>query len=390
MPPVLVTKPLLMKNIVPLFFLLFGFLFFNCSTDKMENSTDTNENPEENPGNGPVENPGESTLYFPPLNSDSWDTVDMTTLGWETSEEQPLYDFLEENNTDAFLILKDGKIVLERYFGDFAQDQNHVWNSAGKTLTAFTVGIAQQEGLLSITDAASDYLGEGWSNLTPDQEQNISLLNQLTMTTGLDYTVADNACTDAECLSYRNEPGAFWFYHNAPYTLLTETLTEAANQDFKPYFNEKLRNKIGMQGIWVSFGYYTIYTSTARSMARFGLLTLNKGTWENETILTNTVYFDAMTTSSQELNPAYGYLWWLNGKDSYRVPGSEISFSGPLIRNAPADLIAGLGKGDQKLYVVPSQGLVIVRMGDDAGETQLGPSSFDNELWEKINTLIGN
>lgn len=376
-----------MKKFVVLNAVLFGFLFSSCSTDKMEDDTDANEYPEENPGSEPEENPDASTLYFPPLNSDAWDTVDMTTLGWKTSEEQPLYDFLEEHNTDAFLVLKDGKIVLERYFGDFSQDKNHVWNSAGKTLTAFTIGIAQQEGLLSINDTASDYLGEGWTDLTPDQEKNINVSHQLTMTTGLDYTIVDSACTDPECLGYKNEPDAFWYYHNAPYTLLTETMTEAANQDFKQYFNDKLRNKVGMQGIWVSLGYYNIYTSTARSMARFGLLTLNKGTWENDAVLSDTTYFEAMTNSSQALNPAYGYLWWLNGKESYRVPGSEMAFSGPLIPNAPVDLIAGLGRGDQKLYVVPSQGLVIVRMGDDAGGTQLGPSSFDNELWEKINNL---
>ena len=95
-----------------------------------------------------------------------------------------------------------------------------------------------------------------------------------------------------------------------------------------------------------------------------------------------------MTNTSQDLNPAFGYLWWLNGKNGYRLPGSEISFSGTLIPNAPADLIAGLGKGDQKLFVVPSQGLVIVRIGDAAGESQLGPYSFDNELWEQLNILM--
>ena len=205
----------------------------------------------------------------------------MTSLGWDATKVEPLYNFLEENNTDAILILKDGKIVLERYFGTFNQDKNHIWNSVGKTLTAFLVGIAQQEGLLSVSDAASDYLGEGWSTLSPDQENNISVLNQLTMTTGLDYTVSNNACTDPECLDFKNEPGTFWYYHNAPYSLLSKTITQAAKQDFKRYFNTKLRDRIGMQGMWVKLGFFTIYTSTARSMARFGLLTLNKGIWEN-------------------------------------------------------------------------------------------------------------
>jgi hypothetical protein len=58
------------------------------------------------------------------------------------------------------------------------------------------------------------------------------------------------------------------------------------------------------------------------------------------------------------------------------APGLTVEFQGELIPNAPVDLIAGLGKNDQKLYIVPSQNLVIVRMGDDAGESLLGPSSF--------------
>jgi hypothetical protein len=60
-----------------------------------------------------------------------------------------------------------------------------------------------------------------------------------------------------------------------------------------------------------------------------------------------------------------------------------------LFPNAPADLYAALGKNDQKLYVVPSQKLVVVRMGESAGNVQLAASSFDNELWGKLKPIIG-
>lgn len=97
-----------------------------------------------------------------------------------------------------------------------------------------------------------------------------------------------------------------------------------------------------------------------------------------------------MTSTSQNLNPAYGYLYWLNGKDTYRIPTSEEEFTGKLIPNAPDDLYAGLGANDQKLYVVPSQKLVVVRMGGDASESNLGPSSFDDELWGLINKVTNS
>ena len=120
-------------------------------------------------------------------------------------------------------------------------------------------------------------------------------------------------------------------------------------------------------------------------MARFGLLNLNKGIWDGNKILDDPNYLEAMTNTSQDLNKSYGYLWWLNGKSNFRIPGSEELFSGKLIPDAPDDLIAGLGALDQKLYVVPSKGLVVIRMGDSAYEEELGPTTFDTDLWKKIN-----
>jgi len=333
----------------------------------------------------------EGKLYFPSLNSDIWETTGVTDLNWDIGSEQPLYDFLEEKGTKAFIILKDGKIVIERYFKDFSQDDPWYWASAGKTLSAFMVGIAQEEGFLTINDTSSDYLGSGWSSLTPEQEEQITVRNHITMTTGLDYTnpLLGN-CTTSSCLTFLNSPDSFWYYHNAAYTLTQQIVEGAITTDFTTYFNSKLRDKIGMDGSWIKSGFNNIYWSSARSMARFGLLNLNKGTWDSTPILNDSNYFTEMTTTSQDMNKSYGYLWWLNGKSNYRSPGLTLEFQGELIPNAPDDLIAGLGKNDQKLYVVPSKNLVIVRMGDDAGESLLGPSSFDNDLWDRLNDLISN
>ena len=91
-----------------------------------------------------------------------------------------------------------------------------------------------------------------------------------------------------------------------------------------------------------------------------------------------------MTTTSQNMNLSYGYLWWLNGKASCMVPQSQLVIPTSLAPNAPADMIMALGKGDKKIYVIPSLDAVVVRLGDDAGASTLGPSSFDNELWAKL------
>ena len=91
-----------------------------------------------------------------------------------------------------------------------------------------------------------------------------------------------------------------------------------------------------------------------------------------------------MTTPSQTLNRSYGYLWWLNGQAATGCPAPSSLSPARFMPAAPADLIAALGKNDQKIYVVPSLGLVVVRQGNSAGASRLAASSFDNELWTKI------
>ncbi len=301
--------------------------------------------------------------------------------------EQSLRDFLEEKETKAFIILKNGKIAVEWYFGDHTQNTPWYWASAGKTLTAFTVGLAQEEGLLDITDKTSNYLGSGWTNMDSEKEDLITVWHQLTMTSGMNELFFD--CVTSDCLEYVSVAGSIWAYHNGPYTLLQRVVANASEQEWSEYFNEKLRDRIGMDGFWFSTNdLNNVFFSTARSMARFGLLNLNNGVWNEETLLGDENYRNQMKNTSQNLNKAYGYLWWLNGKTSFRAPGLQIEFDGELIPNAPPDTYAGLGKNDQKLYITPSEGLVIVRLGDDAGENLLGPSSFDNALWAKLNDFM--
>jgi hypothetical protein len=97
-----------------------------------------------------------------------------------------------------------------------------------------------------------------------------------------------------------------------------------------------------------------------------------------------------MTNTSQNLNPSYGYLWWLNGKSSYMVPGSQIVFPGSWAPEAPADMIAALGKNGQFINVIPSQRLVMVRMGEAPDTSYDVPMQFNNDIWRKLNDVIYN
>ena len=124
-------------------------------------------------------------------------------------------------------------------------------------------------------------------------------------------------------------------------------------------------------------------------MARFGLLALNGGKWKSEQIV-NTSFFTESTGTSQNINPAYGYLWWLNGKSKYMLPNGQTVYDGVLIPNAPADMYAAMGAFDQRLYVIPGKKMVVVRMGNasDPSNPDFAVSGFDNELWTRINAVI--
>ena len=331
-----------------------------------------------------------SNMYFPPLSGTSWEAISVASLGWNEGAVQDLYAYLELKKTKGFIILKNGRIVVEKYFGSFNSESNWYWASAGKTMTALLVGLAQEEGKLQLGDPTSKYLGTGWSSLPPDKESAITVRHQLSMTTGLDDGISpDSDCTLPSCLLFKAEAGSRWAYHNAPYTLLTKVVEAATSSTYNAYFKKKIGDVIGMNSVWIQSGYNNVHYSTTRSATRFGLLLLNRGTWDGMKLLKDDAFFTSQTNSSQSLNPSYGYLTWLNGKAGYMLPSLQTRFPGALMPQAPADLYAALGKNDQKIYVVPSQQLVVVRFGEAADNGMLAVSSFDNELWGKLKTVIG-
>jgi len=333
-------------------------------------------------------------LYFPPSGSETWETISPSSLGWNTADIPDLLTLLETNGTRGFILLKDGKIVIEEYFGQniaatgpFTRSSIWYWASAGKTLTAFIAGKAAEDGLLYLNNKTSDYLGTGWTSLTPEQEDQITVWHQLTMTTGLDDGVADNHNFTPGNMIYKAPAGTRWAYHNAPYSILENVISSATGETFSTYFNLNLRDRIGMDGFWSWIDYDNVYFSTPRSMARFGLLILNKGVWEEEVIMEDAEYFNKMITTSQNLNKSYGYLWWLNGKESFMVPGLQTVFPGSFNPNAPRDMVSGLGKNGQYVSIVPSQNIVLVRMGENPDGVEV-PFLFLDEIWKKLNLII--
>jgi CubicO group peptidase (beta-lactamase class C family) len=355
----MVTKTFLVLSVSALFFMA------GCSKDN----------------SGPAPLP--ATYYYPPLSGDTWDKTEPGSLGWDANKLTDLLKYLDSNNTGAFIILYKGRIVNETYWRGYNASTSAKIFSATKSIGAFLTGLAQEQGKLDIDKPVSDYLGAGWSNASLSQKTKITVKHLITMTSGLKDDLA---------LSYDTTPGTRWFYNTTAYHKLYEVLAAAYGKSNALYTNEQLWSKIGMQNsFWdtETNGGPTMSCS-ARDMARFGSMILSKGSWSGTPIMTNAAYFSAMTASSQTLNPSYGYLWWLNGQSSFILPGNTgTSFSGELMPLAPADLIAALGYGDKKIYVVPSKELVVIRHGMPSNAPiSYALSNFDNEIWKRLALVI--
>jgi CubicO group peptidase (beta-lactamase class C family) len=113
------------------------------------------------------------------------------------------------------------------------------------------------------------------------------------------------------------------------------------------------------------------FATSARDLARFGLMTLAKGKWDGKTILADQNYLKQATTTSQKLNPFYGYLWWVNRNASnkaLRLP------------TAPADMFSANGALNRRCFVVPSRQLVVIRLGDQPAANR----GFDRQFWKLL------
>ena len=363
------TEIFIMKNI---YFLPLLFLFLSSCSSNSSNSN-------------PIV---EEQMYFPPIDgSSTWENKSLADLGWHQSAVQPLLDYLNLKNSKSFIILVNGRIVIENYFNGHTATTPWYWASAGKTLTSTMTGIAQQEGFLNINSKVSDYIGTGWTSETLAKENLITCRNLLTMTSGIDDYVNGVYSDDVtpSSLNYKADAGTRWAYSNV-YVKMQDVIAQASGQTWINYFNAKLRDKLGMTGSWLQSGNNAVYWSTTRSMARFGLMALNNGKW-NGTQIVNETYLNQATTTSQNINLSYGYLWWLNGKATYHLPQSQLEINGSIIPTAPNDMFMALGKNDQKIYVIPSKKMVIIRMGDSADTANLALSDFDQTLWTKISAL---
>ena len=334
--------------------------------------------------------PADAPLYFPPADG-PWATVDPGDAGWDATKLDAALDLAGERRSSAVVVLHRGRIMAERYWpvddpGTGYANQRQGTTAAGhpkedvasvqKSVVAILTAIAAERGLLTFDDAVSDHLGAGWTQASAEQEAAISIRHLLAMTSGL-----------TPQLAYEADPGTRWRYNTPAYHHLLRIIAGAANESRDAVTSDWLTGRIGMRDSswaprpWANSDIAVGFLTTARDLARFGLLVQARGDWDGVAVVEDASAFDLATRPSQDLNPAYGLLWWLNGQPFRLAAGGAARSDGPLIASAPPDLVAALGALDRKLYVVPSLDLVVTRLGDRGS---VDGSSFNDAFWDLL------
>lgn len=294
------------------------------------------------------------------------------TAAWRTSSPESqginsevLVDMLSRlalypNTIDSVTIIRNGYIVLDAYFYPFKKDKAHIIHSCTKSITSTLIGIAIDKGL--IKDVHQRLLGffpeTTPANLTKDKE-NISLENILTMATGLECrdTYKDRwqglrkmwQSSDWTQymldLSMNEPPGQNFEYCNGATYLLSAIIQKTTGMRSYKFAMKNLFTPIGItnvkwepnpQGIDVGYGRMWL---KPHDMARFGLLFLNKGKWQGNTIVSE----EWVTESTRgylaaTLFDQYGYQWWVDEAGYY----------------------AAAGYGGQRIFVIPKHNMVVV------------------------------
>jgi CubicO group peptidase (beta-lactamase class C family) len=337
----------------------------------------------------------DSVLYFPPK-AGEWTRAAPAEVGWDAAKLEAALEYAGQLRASGVVVLHRGRILAEKYWrpaeSDSAGKKARAYGavvrgrdadghaiedvaSVQKSVAAILVGLAQSKGLLRIEDLVSQHLGAGWSKATREQEQAITIRHLLTMTSGLN-----------DDLTFEAAAGTRWRYNSAAYARTVKVVAAAAKLSPNQLTRQWLTEPLGMNDTrWVERPVIDPETAanplglatTARDLARFGLMILADGRWDGATVLADREFLRAALAPSQTLNPSYGYLWWLNGQSEV-ARGAGLRVKGPLIPSAPPDLVAALGAIDRKLYVVPSLGLVVTRLGNSAG------AAFQDEFWKRL------
>jgi len=332
----------------------------------------------------------------------AWEARAPETLGLDAAKLQDAFDFATVHSSQSVLVIRHGCLAgssrLDPVFAETALDG---W-SMTKSVTALLAGRAVTLGLLDVDAPIGPLFPEAdpaHAALTPRDLMTMSSGLHLTWLRDFNGTnLMPDRVRDALSLPFDHEPGTYWEYMQSPCTLMAEVIRRAVGaDDLQAWAQEQLFGPIGIAaGSWTwerdraghTQGWAHLQLRPA-DWARLGQLVLNRGTW-NGVELVREDYVAQMTASS-EANHAYGFYTWLNGRDSFVMPGTNgrDEGSGWIVPKAPADSIIFAGQDEQRVYAIPSLDMVVVRLGQKGSrEADFRKSFWTSRAGELDNGLL--
>lgn len=273
-------------------------------------------------------------------------------------------------NVHSILIVKDGKLVFEEYFYEHDKSKLHELRSATKSFVSALTGIAIDKGFIkSKNEKVLTFFPEYSIENNSDNKQKITIENLLTNQSGLDCDVSNPKSIGNETtmnntddwvkftlnLPMADSAGGKGMYCSGNPITLGRIIEKATNQTLPEFAKNNLFNPLGIKKFIWNFKpdkssvetFCQVYL-TSRDMAKFGLLYLNKGTWNNQQIISKEWVEQSLKKHSVVQGVDYGYLWW----NKYLEADGVKYYS-----------FGAQGNGGQKIYIWQDQNMVTVITG---------------------------
>ena len=290
--------------------------------------------------------------------------------------------------TRAVVVVYDGQLIAERYAPGFDLNTPQLGWSMSKSVTNALVGLLVQQGKLDLHRQAPV---PEWQKAN-DPRQKITLDELLRMSSGLEFSEEYAPFSDAVYMFYDSydfaayaankpleaEPDAKFHYSSGAANIIARIIRqtiEKVSYNYYEYMYQNLFYKIGMfsmvlepdpSGTFVGSSYTF---ATPRDWARFGLLYLQDGVWNGERILPEGWVKYTTTPTPRAPRGEYGALFWLNA-------GSPSDASDRMMPSVPADTFYARGFQEQRVFIVPSKRLVLVRFGATSDRSAWNDDAF--------------